>query len=42
MRAARSLLVGAVVYPLAWVALAALIVAEMAARWAGRLARGWR
>lgn len=40
---ARSLLVGAVALPLAWVALALLIVAELLARWAGRLgARGWR
>ena len=42
MRAARSLLVGAVVYPLARTALVVLIVAELLVRWAGRLSRGWR
>lgn len=38
----RHLLTGAVVFPLAWVALAALIVAETLVRAAVRLSRAWR
>ena len=42
MRTFGVLLTGAVVFPLAWAALAALIVAEWLVRAAQRLSRGWR
>ena len=42
MKTAGVLLTGAVVFPLAWAALAALIVAEWLVRTAQRLSRGWR
>ena len=38
----KHLLTGAVVFPLVWIALAALIVAEALARAASRLTRAWR
>ena len=42
MRKFGVLLTGAVVFPLAWMALAALIVAEWLVRTAQRLSRTWR
>ena len=42
MRKFGVLLTGAVVFPLAWAALAALIVAEWLVRTAQRLTRTWR
>lgn len=42
MRKFGVLLTGAVVFPLAWAALAALIVAEWLVRTAQRLSRAWR
>ena len=42
MKTAGVLLTGAVVFPLAWAALAALIVAEWLVRTAQRLSRTWR
>jgi len=39
---ARHLLTGAVVFPLAWAALALLIVADRLLTLARRLARAWR
>lgn len=42
MTTAKHLLTGAVVFPLVWVALAALIVAEALVRAASRLTRAWR
>jgi len=42
MRTLGVLLTGAVVFPIAWAALAALIVAEWLVRTAQRLSRAWR
>ena len=42
MKTAGVLLTGAVVFPIAWAALAALIVAEWLVRSAQRLSRAWR
>ena len=42
MRTVGIVLTGAVVFSLAWAALAALIVAEWLVRTAQRLSRGWR